>query len=299
MSAATSSDTLHTLSDIRTEEVSLVDHAANRRRLLVVKNEGNMGTKSTEVVGDGKGGHTATTKEDPVTPAAPAAAPPAPAATPAQPAATPEVPKLRISPEAKAELAKRVSGAMEKLGVLKGVLDGTEEVAGLTDVPSALIEGFGDILHLLAEGDGTAATATPAAKAATAAIAKGKKQISSAREAHLRSAYSALGTILSELDAAPATETPAPAVEPVASDDVVAKRVASLEATVTKMLGSVTATLEKQNAAIAKQGAEIERVEKASGAGTARPSNGSNETDPAPVKKGESFTWDLDLNKQR
>lgn len=269
----TNEPTVYRLTDIDTEEVSIVDRAANQRKFLIVKGA-NMAKAGAAVSSDGKGGHTATSKDAPATPPAPAApaaapAPAAPAAQapaaapPAAPAAAPAAggpaaePKLQLSPEAKAELVKRFTAAAERLAALKAMLDGAAEVPGLVEVPAEIATKVAELLTGIAQGEVEKG----------APVAKGLPQFSSARTAQLQAAYDALGAVLGSV----AKPVPAPAADPAAEpagepavDAEVAKAFASLEAKVAAGLEKIAGVVAKQGEAIAKQAGIVEAVQKGS-----------------------------------
>lgn len=285
------------LEDIQVHEVSVVDRAANKRKFLIVKNEGVMSKKSgagAEVKPNGKGGHTVA--KDDVTTAPPSGepppAPPANTAADSTPTPAPQVEKLRISPEARAEMLKRTTGALERLTTLKTMLEGAEEAAGITEVPNEIVLAVGDVLHLLAEGDGTTTEATKAE------LAKDRKQISTIREAKLRAAHGAIGDILAELEALPAPTTdampePAPA-STTSIEDTISKKFLALEERLAKGLTGVLDIVQKQATATNKQAERIESITKDSGRA---PSNGAR-TEESNVEKStkRDGVWPMDMN---
>lgn len=310
---------VYRLSDIEVEEVSIVDRAANKRRFLMMKATGGAMTtkKATEVKPDGKGSHTIA-KDAPAAAApgaAPAAAPApaapaagAPATPPTTPAPTAAVPVL--SPEAKAELLKRVDMASQRLTAIKAMLDGATVQEGTTDIPAEVVAAFGLLLTGIAEGEAPEANAqpAPATKSVTAAVTKGRKQISTEREGLLRTALTSIQSVLSALDAQPEITEPvanpaaadvppvaAPAPEVVKSTvdaavAPIAASVAKLEASVTKALGSILGVVESQKAAITKA-ADAKPVDRGLGTGNGAREDVTKKEEPAPP-----VSWPLDMN---
>lgn len=300
---------VYRLSDIEVEEVSIVDRAANKRQFLVMKRSDAMTKKATEVKPDGKGNHTVTKDAPPGAPATPpagAAPAPAPAAPAAPGASTPATPVL--SPEAKAELLKRVDMAMTRLAAIKATLDGAMVQEGTTDIPPEVVSAFGDLLHGIAEGDPSEApaagaptpAAAPATKSVTAAITKGRK-----REGLLRTAAASLQSVLAALDATPAdpvapadVPAPAPTTEGVPAPEVtkseletVTKAVAKLETSVAVALTKILGVVESQKAAIAKA-ADEKPLDRGVGGG-----NGVREdVTKKDGGEGTSVSWPLDMN---
>lgn len=251
--------TIYRLTDIDTEEVSIVDAAANRRTFLVVKGA-NMPV-GAPVTSDGKGGHTIAKEPTPGgAPAAPAPAPgtPAPTAEPAAGGPTTE-PKISLSPEAKAELAKRIATATERLTALKALIDGATETAGLVEIPSEVASKFAELLTGIAEGE-------PVEKGA---VAKGLPQFSGARVSALQAAYDALGAVLGSVKPAPAdpvepAETPPAESADAAVEKSITRAFAPLEAKLAKGLEGITALIAKHGEAIEKQAGRVVEIEKSS-----------------------------------
>lgn len=293
MATETEQDKIYRLEDIEVQEVSVVDRAANKRKFLVVKSEERRMAKSigAEIKPDGKGGHTVV-KDEPQ--AAPAQGEQAAATPPAIPAPegtqTPAgEPKLKLSAEARAEMLKRVEGATAKLAALKAMLDSAEEVAGSTEIPNEIVLAVGDVLHLLSEGE--------AEKSDGVKIDKGRKQISTVREAKLRAAHTAIGDILSELEAVtPPVEPPADGATPApGAEDALAKSFRSLEERLAKALSGILDHVKKQGEAVSKQAERIEQIDTSRGRVAG---NGARVAEE--VTKNDAHDqrdWPMDMNR--
>jgi hypothetical protein len=245
MSTQTEAATIYRLTDIDTEEVSIVDRAANKRKFLVVKGH----TMQGEIVSDGKGGHTVA-KETPTAPVPDASATPTTPATPAS------EPVLQLSPEAKIELSKRLDAAAARMAALKTLVASAVEVPGLVEVPSEIATAVAELLTGISHGE--MAKGDP--------VAKGLPQFSGARTNQLQAAYDALGAVLGSLSKPSVAETPAAPVPEINIEELVAKSVAKaltgLEAKVASGLEKVAGVVAKQGEAIAKQAAVVEIVQK-------------------------------------
>lgn len=270
----TSADSQHRLTDIRVEEVSLVDRAANLRRFVVVKSAGgSVGDKAgAEVVSDTKGGHTTT------------------------PAATQTAKKLQLAPTLKAALAKSVDGIIAAAQLLKAEVEGAEEVATATTAPAELVGKLDNMVATVVEaGHG-------------AEVAKAYKQVTPGRLGQIEQAYSALGAVLSDVKpkAEPAAAAPA-AQQGVTVAEVAAAVTKQLEGTLLEPLKNLTTALEGMKTtqtglteAVNKQEARITTVEKSEGrvASNAAPvekAGGGGGTAPAEAAP----VWTGDLNEGR
>jgi hypothetical protein len=281
------------LTEIDTHEVSIVDAAANGRKFLIQKSKG-VGTMKAgaQIVSDGKGGHTVS-KDTPPAPGAPApaAAPPAPAA-PAAGGPTAE-PIIALSPEMKAELAKRVAAAEGRLTALKALLEKATETAGLVEIPAEISTMVGLILAGLAHGETTE----------KGEVQKGLPQFSSSRTAQLVAARDALDAVISGV-VKPAPVEPDPAAEPAPAADgeiakAIAKALAPLEEKLAKALEKIATTVGLHGAAIEKQAGRVELVEKGSrptprsGAPDGSVEKSTGESDDATEPNG---SWPADMS---
>jgi hypothetical protein len=302
---------VHRLKDIDVEEVSIVDRAANARKFLVVKSDGggseaDMAKAGAPVSSDGKGGHTVS-KETPTPPAegtppsatGTAAPEPAPAATPPVPQM--QEPKLQLSPEAKGELAKRITAAKGRLADLEKMLGDAEEVAGLVEVPAAVVTKVSEILVGLAEGETVEKGASPAV------VLKGLPQFSSARVGQLQAARDALDVLLGAVAPKPAEAAPAaPGAEPPGEVDVqatvegivekaVSKAFAPLDEKLAKGLLGITAALEQHGTTIAKQAARVDALDRGRGGSQAAPDAGDRTETAKAGEDDDGEAWPLDL----
>lgn len=240
------------LTDIEVEEVSIVDRAANKRKFLV-------------------------TKADPPAAPAPSAAPAVPAPTPA-PAPAPDPgpktePTMRLSPEMKAELVKRIATALERVQALGTLIGGAEEVAGMLEIPAELVTKVAELVSGISDGD----------VAKGELVIKGLPQFSSTRLTQLREAYTSLGAILDQVTPAPPPPSaPDPAPTPAAEDDGLSKKLASLEEAVAKGLLQVATLVGKQGEAIAKQASRIDAIDAID---RGRPTTNSEPVEGDPVRK--------------
>ena len=243
---------VYRLSDIEVEEVSIVDRAANQRKFLIAKNQ------PAEVEADKATGTQAPAPAPAPTP------PPAPAPPPEpEPDPGPKTePTMRLSPEMKAELAKRVAAATERLKAIATLVTGAEEVAGLLEIPAELVTKVAELVSGLSDGD----------VAKGELVIKGLPQFSSTRLSQLQAAHAALGAIIEQVSPAP-TPAPSAAADPAADPstaegDGLSKKLDQLEDAVAKGIAKVAALIGKQGAeiarasdAIAKQAARIDKVE--------------------------------------
>lgn len=293
--ATTPANPVYRLTDMIVEEVSAVDRAANKRTFLLVKNADGVASSGSEVVVGANGELTVSKAPEPPTAAAPAASvAPASEAAPTSPDA-PQIPSatntveapngtvINLSPETKADLVARIAEATKQLAKLSATVNGAAEVQGSAEIPQEVVDGVAGIVSALDSG------------VTKAAVEKGRKQISMARETKIRAAHSALAEIVAELDAPAATATeasveapaaPAPTAPAVPATKSIDKRdlvIAGLVGVVEK----ATASLAKQEARIA----QIERTRPTSNAGTVESS--------APMRTTKSDTtpvWPADMN---
>jgi len=133
---AAKADQVYRLADMDVQEVSMVDRAANQRKFLVVKS-----LKAAPLAPE--------TSTPPIV--EPTPAPPAP---PAPGTGAPHVePTLRIAPEIKDELTKRLLATLSGLEALRKMVDGAEVVQGLVEVPAEIVAAVTQILTVLSEGE--------------------------------------------------------------------------------------------------------------------------------------------------
>lgn len=278
---------VYRLTDMIIEEVSAVDRAANKRQFLVVKNASGE-VAPGEVVQTASGELTvakapeAPTASSPESQAAPTSpeAPAVPSAT--NPENAPLGTVLRLAPETKADLAARVTSATALLTKLAAAIDSAEVVQGLAEIPQEVIEGVASIVSALDTG------------VTKAAVEKGRKQISMARESKIRAAHSALGEIVAELDAVvPAVEGDAVAAEPAAAAPSSATTKSATPDQRDVVLSKLVSLVERQNVAITKQAARLDAFERG------RPVSNAGVVDatrPSTVTKADDEQWPLDMN---
>jgi hypothetical protein len=240
------------LTDIEVEEVSIVDRAANKRKFLV-------------------------TKADPAPAPAPSTTPPpvpTPTPTPAPDPGPKTEPMMRLSPEMKAELMKRIATALERVQALGALIGGAEEVAGMLEIPAELVTKVAELVSGISDGD----------VAKGELVIKGLPQFSSTRLTQLRDAYASLGAILDQVTPAPTPPpVPDPAPTPPAEeDDGLSKKLASLEEAVAKGLSQVATLVGKQGDAIAKQAARMDKIDAID---RVRPTTNSEPVEGDPVRK--------------
>ena len=150
------------LTDMSVEEVSVVDRAANRRKFLLVKREGDMAI-GAEVKTNADGTLTA--------------APP-PANTPSAADAAPaETAAKGISPEAKQAFSTVVEGALEGLAKAKQLLSSGGSTEGVLDAVVKVADDLADSVFafLGIEGDGSNAGLTVPAEEPEAPAGMGKR----------------------------------------------------------------------------------------------------------------------------
>lgn len=155
------------LTDMSVEEVSVVDRAANRRKFLVVKREGDMAI-----------GAKVTTNSDGTLTAAlpPANTPSATESAPAAPTET-EAAAKGISPEAKQAFSTVVEGALEGLAKAKQLLASGGSTEGVLDAVVKVADDLADSVFafLGIEGDGSNAGLTAPADEPDAPAGMGKR----------------------------------------------------------------------------------------------------------------------------
>lgn len=282
--------TIYALTDMDIEEVSVVDRAANKRKFLIAKSKVESMTtkKGAPVVEDGNGGHTVSKETPP-----PPASTPAPTPTP-EPAPTPTPePTIKLSPEKKGEILKRIEVAAARLTAIKALIDEAEEVQGLLEIPEEIVLKFHELLGGISNGevkkaeDGTTTQSD-------VVLAKGLPQFSSARLGQIQSAYEALGAVLGSV----AKPEPTPEPEPEVTDTTgevtkaIAKALAPLEEKIAKGFGGIVETVSKHGVAIAKQGETLAALDR----GRETPASGSSEGTPV-VKNDEpdAGAWPMDM----
>lgn len=288
--AATTADkSVFRLTDMIVEEVSAVDRPANKRPFILVKSADGVSTPiAGEVVAGADGSLTVakapglpTTTQPPESQAAPTSpeAPPIPSATNTETA--PLGTALRLSPETKADLAARIDEATKQLAKLASAVSGAEEIQGLTEVPQEVVEGVVSIVSALNTG------------VTKAAVEKGRKQISMARETKIRAAHSALAEIVAELDAVP--EVPAQVEAPAATPTAPAAPATKVVDKRDQVIAGLVAVVEKATASITKQAARIDSLERA------RPTSNAGVVETTPtqvVKQATDEPWPLDMNSR-
>lgn len=275
---------IYRLTDIDTEEVSVVDRAANQRKFIVVKGD-KMPKPGSPVVPDGKGGHTT----DKATPPPEVGTPPTPA--PAEPN-MPSEPVLNLSPETKAELTKRLDNALNRITALKTLIGSATEVAGVVEVPSTIADLVAELLTGISHGD-----------VEKGAVAKGLPQFSSARVTQIQTARDALDALLGSIKPveAPTSETPPappPEVAPT-TDEVVAKAVAkamaSFELKLAGGFDKIASVVATHGIAIAKQNEALVGIEK-SGRATPRSSAPEGARETTNKADDEDVRWPSDMS---
>lgn len=293
--------TVFRLTDMVVEEVSAVDRAANKRTFLVIKSAEGATPLPNEIVKTPTGENTVVKAPGDVVPAPAAPAAPAPAAPTSEPApAEPSPLTLRLAPEHRTEILARFDAVTEDLAKMRAAVEGAEEVQGLTEVPVELIESIGSMIMKLSEG------------VTKAAVSKGRKQISVARENKLRGAFTALQEILAELDAPkgdddegepvePPAAEPAPAeLAPAAPVPVAASATTKADASMATLalLTRLVKASEAQTETIRKQGEKIAVLESRRVGSNA----GAGEQDPlvTTTKKnggaGDDVRWPVDMS---
>lgn len=282
------------LTDMIVEEVSAVDRAANKRTFILVKNADGVSTPVTgEVVTSPSGELTvakapappaATSTQPPESQAAPTSPEVPPVPTDTNPETAPNGTVLRLSPETKAELSARLEEATKQLAKLSAAVTGADEIQGLTEVPQEVIEGVTSIVSALDTG------------VTKSAVAKGRKQISMARESKIRAAHAALSEIVAELDVVPEpTEATPPVAAPAPAPAPAAPAMKSVDKR-DKVIEGLVALVEKQSTAISKQAARVDALERGRPASNA----GVVETTPTQVTKQATTeeVWPLDMNSR-
>lgn len=275
---AKNDSTIYRLTEIDTEEVSIVDRAANQRKFLVVKGA-NMAKAGSPVVPDGKGGHTTTEKDG-------APAPTVPDATPTTPALN--EPVLNLSPETKAELIKRLAAATSRIDALKAMIAGAVEVPGSVEVPSSISDLVAELLTGITHGE-----------VAKGEVAKGLPQFSAQRVAQIQAARSALDELLGSITKPAPTEPEVPPEAAPTVDEVVAKAVAkalgSIESKLAGGFEKIATVIAKHGEAIEKQAATVAVIEKSSRA-TPRSATPEGSGTQGATEDDDNAPWPTDMS---
>lgn len=273
----------HRLTDIDTDEVSIVDEAANGRRFLVVKSkESNVsGRAGSEVEPDGKGGHQV--KKNGQEPA-----------------------KLQLSITTKASLLKGLGDVQTILKAAHETVTAAEETGTTNnDVPGELAEQV-------------AKAATGLAVLAPQAVEKaGFKQFTPERLGQLQAAADTLSGILTGVKPAPAPVAAVVAAAPTVDAEQVTKvaksaateaatqleeKFAQLAESVAKATETVVKSVKEQADAVNKQADRLTVIEKSRGIsnapGDAAGTGGGNENRTKAKKAGAAW-GNGDLSAQR
>lgn len=265
-------DETYRLTQIETEEVSLVDAAANGRKLLVVKRHNpqgaNMAVKTgAEVVEGANGGHQVAKSE------------------------TPAAPAIKLSTTLKADLTGRIQGVLKSLTELAANV----EKATVDDAVSTLPD---DVAELLGKA------LTPAAD-----VAKGLKQFTNPRIATLEQLQGTVASLIAEVKgAAVGAAPPAPAAAAAAPSAVdveatVAKAVkaaiAPIEKNVAEQLEVAAGAIENISVAVDKQAKIIAKGLK--GPRSASNAGASDGARPEKVtkQKSDKVEWPTNISKAR
>ncbi len=312
-SAGTSPGTIYRLSDMDVEEVSLVDRAANKKKFLVVKRDGDQMT--TQVHPDGKGGFTTTTG--------------AGGAGGTAPTSTTKA-GLEVPPGFKQVAGPMLTKVSERLAALSEAVDGAAEAevgddGTLPGVPGEFVTELGTIMGLLEKLGSMFPEAAPEMDAAEDAAEAGaaeqepteaaelqmrlasehltklvaKRQMSKAlvakigakmskdRLTRLQQAVSVLSNLVNEVAGAPATP---PAGAPPVGKDATKKAdpLAAMQAQLTELVGVVGGL-----AGVVKQTqAGLQQVQKSRGA----PASGPVETTHVAKGADGDVSWPMDMN---
>lgn len=263
---------LHRLTKIDTQEVSVVDAAANNRKLLIVKaKENNVGARAgVEVVQTETGGHTAAVNKD-------------------QGKET----KLKLSATTKASLSKSLADALNTITALKAQVEGSE-AATTDDVPEEVSKALAPVADQLFE-------------VAKAHVTKaGRPQFSQARLQQLEGVRATLDELLTGVTPAPAP-APAPAAQaaPVVDAAAIAAEVTKsikatnqkLEGDVTEALQAVSKSIEKITAAVNTQAGQMAEIQKnrSSTNAPSEPATGVRKE----KKKLKKNSWPSDIAAER
>ena len=290
------------LEEIEVEEVSLVDHAANKRSFIVVKRSDQMGA---EVKPDGKGGLTAASK-------------------------TVSKASVEVPPGFKEMVTPIITKAVEKLGILADMVKGAS-VADVSDegdlpgVPNEFVTGVQSIMALLDKAStmfpAAPPSVDPAAEGATeeapselqmratmdnlakvfgnpkvekSAVAKVGAKMSKERLTRFDQAMTVLAGLRNELAAS--EQAAAGAAPGEAAKGKTSKSDEALAAKIEALADTVAKGFEKVGAVVKGQNAKIETMASARGAG-----NGNSSVEQ-PVTKARgnadgNVSWPLDMNK--
>lgn len=312
---------VHRLTDMTVEEVSVVDRAANRRKFLLVKREGDMAIGS-EVVQNADGSFTTKPAA-----AAPASGAPAATETTAPDATTKTAAKMPA--EAATTFQEVVDGALDGLTKAKSLLTSGGETESIIDQLVTTADDIADaVLAFLGIEDpgnnnGVVPATEPAApagmgkrlevrrakrivakaegeKAGHALVQKVGAKMAKDRLDRLQAAYAALGDILAEVlpkvvdDTQKAKGAPSagvaeqgagekPATQPTVPEKKGTKKSVELPAEVQKALDDAAKTIKKQ----AEQLGALRNATQAS--------NGAQVD--VQKSRGEEVSWPLDMNE--
>lgn len=292
---------VHRLTDIDVDEVSLVDHAANKRKWLVVKRS----TMGIELESDGKGGFTkAGTKQ--------AACGPDGKKKP--------MAKMDLPPGAREVLAPVLQRACDKLTAMIEEIDGASvaevgEDGTIPPLPEEVWAGIGEAAALLGQVERQYPRAAAPApeneepapeseggteaeedelemrfeQATKALVAKVGRRMSKDRLARFEQALSVLGSILGELKEPSAEPAEMRAPEAPAEEQ---KRAPAAKADdgLAQQLATLSEQVQRMTSTIVKQRDELAQLRKARGGASSVPVEDNAEP-------RTEFSWPLDMNR--
>lgn len=258
---------LHQLTEIDTEEVSLVDAGANGRKLLIVKSKGQenqMATRGAAVQQDVQGNNTAVNKD---------------AAAGGQAAKV-----MKLSATNKESLTKQLGEFIAVLTKAKADVDGAEVVTTGGEVPAEFAEQLGP-------------TAVAMAKMAPTAVEKaGFKQFTPERLSALASVRDNISALLEGVAPPPKPDPTAAAASQQAAtvdvDEVVEKVAKKLGDNLGRGFESVATGIENITKAVNIQAGKLTELQKARGGSNAGNSEG---LPPRHKVKKSKEAWPKDL----
>lgn len=280
---------INRLHDMETEEVSLVDRAANKRTFIVTKRSDGMSesTQGTELQPDGKGGFTASATTSAASPSFAAVEPPKPAD--AAPVATDKANSGATLEEAVNRLMSVANKV--KAGEDPGKLAG--EIKAITTMLAAVTEKY---------PSPTTKDEVPVAPTTTteppASVEKAGRRMAKERLERYKAAVKMLSDLLSELEPGDGLADPAAPATPTAGAAQVGKADESASipvvVTVDPQVAAVVKAVGDLTAIVKKQGETLDRVTKTA------PASAQIPVEPkrlAPGVPEGDVSWPLDMNR--
>jgi hypothetical protein len=209
-------------------------------------------------------------------------------------------PSMKISPEQKQLLSKKVDAARQAIEQMTAAINGAEESAD-AQVPAALTKAMTELGALLAGTPAQAPAATPPAASVTpdTDVNKAGRKISQVNQTKLEAALAALTELFANVAGEPATDavpdiaaTAKSATPPAAAPAAVpSAELAAIE----KAISELTATMSSVVKAVKTQRTLLDQVRNVTP--ESRSVDIDKSADDAPAGDEPEFTWSLDMNR--